>query len=59
MSGGRRYAVAFVAVLASAACLGMAGLGSLRSTALLWASIAGSVVAALGGLAALAAGRRR
>jgi hypothetical protein len=59
VSAGRRYAVAFVAVLAAAGCLGLAGLGSLRSTALLWASIGCSVVAAIGGVAALAAGRRR
>jgi hypothetical protein len=59
VSGGRRYAVAFVAVLVAAACLGLAGLGSLRSTTLLWASIGCSFVAAIGGIAALAAGRRR
>ena len=59
MSGGRWYAVAFVAVLAAAGCVGMAGLGSLRSTTLLWASIGCSAIAAIGGVAALAAGRRR
>lgn len=59
MSAGRWYAVAFVAVLAAAGCLGIAGLGSLRSTTLLWASIGCSAIAAVGGVATLASGRRR
>ncbi|MFM8999930.1 MAG: hypothetical protein ACKOKE_07785 [Actinomycetota bacterium] len=59
MSAGRSYAVAFVAVFAAAAFLGWAGLGSLRSTAALWTSIACSAIGAVAGIAALGRGRRR
>lgn len=58
MTATRLYAVAFVVVVVSAALLGWAGIGSLRSVGLMQASIALSVVAAVAATVALLLGRR-